>query len=66
MPTLGVFAAIFDKQQRVLCVRLNYAARTWTTPDGGVEPGESPIRALEREVLEEAGLEVAVGELLGV
>ena len=66
MSTLGVFAAIFDNQQRVLCVRLNYAAHGWTTPGGRVEPGESPIKALEREVLEEAALEVAVGELLGV
>jgi ADP-ribose pyrophosphatase YjhB (NUDIX family) len=66
MPTLGVFGAILDKQQRVLCVRLNYAARTRTTPGGGVEPGESPIAALEREVLEEAALGVAVGRTSGV
>ena len=50
----------------MLCVRLNYAGRSWTTPGGRVEPGESPIAALEREVLEEAALEVAIGELLGV
>jgi 8-oxo-dGTP diphosphatase len=66
MPTLGVFAAIFDKQQRILCVRLNYAPHSWTTPGGRVDPGESPIKALEREVHEEVALEVAVGTLLGV
>ena len=66
MPTLGVFAAIFDKQQRLLCVRLDYATHSWTTPGGRVKPGESPIEALEREVLEEAALEIAVEELLGV
>ncbi|HKE45450.1 MAG TPA: NUDIX domain-containing protein [Steroidobacteraceae bacterium] len=66
MRTLGVFAAIFDETGRILCVRTNYAAMTWTTPGGRVEPGESPLDALRREVLEETGLEVEPGELLGV
>jgi 8-oxo-dGTP diphosphatase len=66
MPTLGVFAAILDESGRILCVRMNYAARTWTTPGGRVEPGESPLDALKREVLEESGLDVAAGELVGV
>jgi ADP-ribose pyrophosphatase YjhB (NUDIX family) len=35
-----------------------------TITGGRVGPCESPIKALEREVLEEAGLEVAVEELL--
>jgi 8-oxo-dGTP diphosphatase len=30
MPTLGVFAAIFDDNGRILCVRMNYATRAWT------------------------------------
>jgi 8-oxo-dGTP diphosphatase len=64
--TLGVFAAIFDEYGRILCVRTNYAVKTWTTPGGRVEPGESPLDALRREVLEESGLEVEPGELLGV
>ena len=64
--TLGVFAAIFDDAGRILCVRTNYAAKTWSTPGGRVESGESPLDALKREVLEESGLEVEPGELLGV
>ena len=64
--TLGVFAAIFDEAGRILCVRTNYAVKTWTTPGGRVEAGESPLDALRREVLEESGLEVEPGELLGV
>ena len=64
--TLGVFAAIFDEEGRILCVRTNYAVKTWTTPGGRVEPGESPLDALRREVLEESGLEVEPGELIGV
>jgi len=66
MRTLGVFAAIFDDAGRILCVRTNYAAKSWTTPGGRVESGESPLAALKREVLEESGLEVEPGELLGV
>src|SRR5579862_7731260 len=66
MPTLGVFAAIFDEDRRILCVRMNYASRGWTTPGGRVERGESPIDALKREVLEESGLEVVAEELVGV
>jgi ADP-ribose pyrophosphatase YjhB (NUDIX family) len=66
MPTLGVFAAITDDGGRILCVRMNYATRAWTTPGGRVEPGESPLDALKREVLEESGLDVAIDELIGV
>jgi 8-oxo-dGTP diphosphatase len=66
VPTFGVFAAILDDAGRILCVRLNYASHGWTTPGGRVEPGESPLEALRREVLEESGLDVAVGELVGV
>jgi len=66
MPTLGVFAAITDEDARILCVRMNYATHAWTTPGGLVEPGESPLDALKREVLEESGLDVVAEELVGV
>jgi 8-oxo-dGTP diphosphatase len=66
MPTLGVFAAIIDDNGRILCVRMNYATRAWTTPGGRVEVGESPFAALRREVLEESGLDVVEDGLVGV
>jgi 8-oxo-dGTP diphosphatase len=66
MPTLGVFAAIVDDGDRILCVRMNYATRGWTTPGGRVEAGESPLYALQREVREEAGLDVIADGLVGV
>jgi 8-oxo-dGTP diphosphatase len=66
MATLGVFAAIFDGDGRILCVRMNYATHAWTTPGGRVESGESPLAALEREVLEESGLVVVADGLVGV
>ena len=63
---MGVFAAIFDDSRRILCVRMNYATRAWTTPGGRVELGESPFAALKREVLEESGLDVVADGLIGV
>jgi 8-oxo-dGTP diphosphatase len=64
--TIGVFAAIFDEAGRILCVKRGYGPRNWTIPGGGVEAGESPIEALGREVQEETGYLVDVGELVGV
>lgn len=66
MATIGAFAVIFDEQDRVLCVKANYASLYWSTPGGRVEAGESPAETLTREVLEETGYVVEPGELIGV
>lgn len=42
------------------------AQGTWSVPGGRVEAGESDTEATAREVLEETGLRVAVGRLVGI
>ena len=66
MPTVGVFAAIFDKGGRILCVKQNYGPKSWTIPGGRMERGESLIEALEREVQEESGYHIQAQQVIGV
>lgn len=66
MPTVGVFAVIVDAHGRVLCIQRNYGDHGWGLPGGRMEPRESPLATLAREVHEETGYIVSPGTLLGV
>ena len=55
--TLGVRAAIFDGEDRVFLVRHSYVPG-WHFPGGGVERGETLRAALDKELREEAGVEL--------
>jgi 8-oxo-dGTP diphosphatase len=61
---VAVTAVVFDAAGRVLLVEDN--RRGWEPPGGQVELGEDLLTALEREVREEAGMEIEVGNLLSV
>ncbi len=53
-------ALIVDPDDRVLLVRFEFPAGTrWALPGGGIEPGESPVEAIRRELVEEVGLHEA-------
>ncbi|TYB56536.1 NUDIX domain-containing protein [Nonomuraea sp. PA05] len=53
-------AVILDQDDRVLLCRIDLTAEdgpvVWAMPGGGVEPGETSLRALARELEEEIGL----------
>lgn len=64
---LAAYAVIRDDAGRVLLALWNEAdLPKWTMPGGGVELDETVQEAVVREVQEETGYDVVVGQLLGV
>lgn len=65
VPCVG--AVVTDETGRIVVVRRRYApsAGRWSLPGGRVEPGETLVEAVGREVLEETGLVVDVQGLIG-
>ncbi|MFF9624249.1 NUDIX hydrolase [Streptomyces griseosporeus] len=63
----GISAAIITDGNRVLMVRrrVKEGELSWQFPAGGIEPGETPEEAAVRETLEETGLKVEAGRLIG-
>lgn len=53
-----------DPAGKVLLVR--HHRRGWEIPQGRVEEGESLLDALHREILEETGVEVELGQLAAI
>lgn len=62
-----VGALVHDAFHRLLVVRRanDPGAGLWSVPGGRVEPGEDDHDAVRREALEETGLQVVVGILVG-
>ncbi len=59
-----VVAAAIERDGRYLAARRtkpDWAAGRWEFPGGKVEPDESEVDALVREIREELGVEIAIG-----
>lgn len=64
---VAAYGVVTDDEGRVLLARWTEGRRmAWTMPGGGLEAGEDPEDAVRREVREETGYTVRVGELLGI
>src|ERR1039457_3607197 len=65
IPCVG--AVVTDSRGRLLLIKRGHepGAGLWSLPGGRIEPGETDAEALIREMLEETGLTVEPGRLLG-
>ena len=67
MPEIAAVGAIAVRDGALLLIRRGHAPSRgrWSLPGGRVEPGETAREALVREMAEETGLVVEVGDLVG-
>lgn len=65
-PTSSAF--VLDDDGRIMLARRAYEpdAGKWDVPGGFLEEGEDPVDGLRRELREEAGIEIDVGDFVGV
>jgi ADP-ribose pyrophosphatase YjhB (NUDIX family) len=61
--TLGVRGLVIDEANRIFLVKHSYVSG-WHLPGGGVEPGETVIDALIRELAEEGNIEPTAPPML--
>lgn len=68
MPLLVTAAVILENEKVLLTRRPDHKAQggLWEFPGGKVDPGESPVEALNREIREELDAEIRVTEIFEV
>ena len=66
MKIVNVVAAIIREGDKVFATQRGYGDYKdgWEFPGGKIESGETPQQALAREIREELGIEITVGEYL--
>jgi 8-oxo-dGTP diphosphatase len=60
----AVAAIIFNEQGQILLFKHTYRKFEWGLPAGGLEHREQPRDAIQREFMEETGMEIKVERLL--
>jgi len=67
-PVPAAAALVVDEAGRLLLARraVEPDAGLWDTPGGFLDEGEDPVDGLRRELLEEAGVEVGIGDFFGM
>ena len=68
MNKIVVSAIIENEEGKVLAVKLDKEKKggVWVPPGGKIEENETPRQVVEREVEEELGVDIEVGEIVGV
>jgi 8-oxo-dGTP pyrophosphatase MutT (NUDIX family) len=61
---LEIVQGVIEGERGVL-LAVRRELRGWELPGGNVDPGESDVEALRREIAEEVGIDVEVGGLVG-
>jgi 8-oxo-dGTP pyrophosphatase MutT (NUDIX family) len=63
--TLGVRGMAIDRDGRIFLIKHSYVPG-WHLPGGGVEPGETALEALAREMMEEGNIEISAPEFFAL
>lgn len=61
----GAYGVILDGRGRALIALNECPGEEVALPGGGIDPGETPLRALHREAMEETGWRIAVMARVG-
>lgn len=60
----GVGLVVVSRDGQVLALERTRPSGSWQTPQGGLDPGEEPLDAASRELLEEAGIPWSLVEIV--